>query len=302
MTAPQWALLAWLSTMWGSNFLFAKLAVADIPPATLVATRSVIGTLVLGALMLAFARPGGATRRLRWSDAAVMGCFGNAIPIVLIAFSQTRIESSLAGVLNSAAPVFTIFLSHLFIADERMTGRKVAGVLAGLAGVILVIGPDALAGAGSGLVGQLAMLGACLCFAITHVYGRRIRGTEPMRLAAAQIAVAGLATLPFALLLDRPWTLEPGATALASLLVLTLYGTVLPTLVYLYLLGRTAALNVSFVSYFIPVVAIGLGVGLAGERLAVTSVLGLAVILAGVWIAQRPPAAQPAKPSTSAIE
>jgi len=159
-------------------------------------------------------------------------------------------------------------------------------VLLGFCGVVLVLGPGALAGLGQHLAGQFAMLGACICYASSSVVSRRLGPVPVVALAAGQLAVSGLIALPLALAFDRPWQLEPSREQWGALAAITLYGTALPTLIYYRLIQRTAALNVSLVSFLIPIVAVGLGVVVLQERVGPLTLAGFLVILSGVALTQ----------------
>ncbi len=157
MGATDWMLLLVLGTLWGGSYFFGKVALAQLPPFTVAVGRLGLAALVLRVAVRAagHAMPG-STRA--WRAFWVMGLLNNAIPMSLILWGQTAIGSGLAAILNASTPLFTVLLAHVFTRDERMTAKKVGGVLFGLAGVAVMIGPDALGGLHRGLLAQLAMV------------------------------------------------------------------------------------------------------------------------------------------------
>ncbi|HEU5319556.1 MAG TPA: DMT family transporter, partial [Methylomirabilota bacterium] len=165
MGRTQWALLGVLSLVWGGSFFFVAVALAELRPFTVV-----LGRVGLAALALGLAVRAGGHRLPRapgfWAAVAVMGALNNLVPFSLIVWGQTRIPSGLASILNATTPLFTVVVAHLLTRDERLAAHRLGGALLGLAGVVLVIGPDALAGAGADVLAQLACLGAALSYAL----------------------------------------------------------------------------------------------------------------------------------------
>jgi drug/metabolite transporter (DMT)-like permease len=144
MSTRVWFWLLSLSALWGGTFFFAKVALAELPPFTVVFTRLALAAVVLNLTLLATS--GGLLRRGRpWRAFFAMALLNNAVPFSLIAWGQTEIACGLASILNATTPLFTVLLAHFLTEDERITGAKVAALLAGLAGVVLLIGPDVLA-------------------------------------------------------------------------------------------------------------------------------------------------------------
>src|SRR6185369_11614815 len=161
MGRREWLLLGLLSLLWGCSFLFIGIALRDIPVFTVAAGRTGIGAAVLaGYLVLS----GVSLKPIaeRWQGLVVLGALRAAVPICLIVWAQTRIDSGFAGILNSTSPLFTMIIAH-HLAGDRLTPRKIAGCAIGMSGVVLMIGVDALRGLGDSVLGQLAMLGATCC-------------------------------------------------------------------------------------------------------------------------------------------
>ena len=293
-TLNDWLLLLALVAMWGSSFMFNRVAVASLPPWTVVAGRIGIAALVLTAVVHATGRrlpPPGRT----WAPFVLIAAIGNAIPFYLITWGQQVVESALAGILMAVMPLATLVLAHFLVAGERMTRPRVAGFVTGFGGIVLLMGPAALAGAGGDamLVYQLAVLGGALCYALQSVLTRLIIRGDVMVAAAATLIVASLMVVPAALWLDRPWTLSPRGVSVAAVVWLGVAPTALATVLYFQLIRSAGPTFMSLVNYLSPGVAVLLGLVVMGEHPLATAYVGLALILAGIAVAQRRPAAAP---------
>ena len=207
MSPRDWALLLFLSVLWGGSFFFNQVAVAALPPLTVVAVRVALAAAILLAVLrtlgLALPRQPAALRAI-----LVMGLLNNAVPFTLIVWSQSQITSGVAAILNASTPLFTVLLAHGLTADERLTPGRLAGVLVGLGGVAAMLGA---AGLGAHRLAELACLGAALSYALAGIYGRRLPGLglPPLASAAGQMTAASLVLVPLALAVDRPWALPP---------------------------------------------------------------------------------------------
>jgi drug/metabolite transporter (DMT)-like permease len=282
MDARAWAMLVALSILWGGSFFFAKVALAELPPLTLVCLR-VAGAAA--ALLVAVRLTGAGMPAALWAPFAAMGLINNALPFGLIFWGQTAIASSLAAILNATTPLFAIVLAHVLTRDERLTAPRLAGVACGVAGVAVMIGRDALAGIGTHVAAQFAVLAAALSYAFAGIYGRRFCGEEPLVIAAGQTTAAAGMLLPLALALERPWTLAaPGAATLAAVAGLALLSTALAYVLYFKILGVAGATNLLLVTLLIPVSALLLGSLVLGEAIGAGQLTGMALILAGLAI------------------
>ena len=282
MGLAEWLLLVALSVLWGGSFFFAEVALAELPPFTVVLARVSLAAVALVAMVLASRQP--VPRSLRLGGAfVVMGALNNLIPFSLIVWGQTAIASGLAATLNATTPLFTVVLAHLLTRDERMTPGRLCGVALGLIGVALMIGLATLQGLGAAVTAQLACLAAALSYALAGIFGRRFRGVPPLITAAGQISASTLLVLPLALLVDRPWTLAPpGASVWGALIGLALLSTALAYVIYFRILAVAGATNLLLVTFLIPVSALVLGIGILGERLAPGHLAGMALIALGL--------------------
>ena len=284
----DYLLLLLLSAIWGSSFLFIKLAVATIPPMTLVAARLVLAAL---ALLVFLAATG---RRLPrdpgiWRGFLVVGVIGNVVPFFLINWGEVTVDSSLAAIVLAVMPLATVVLAHIFTADERLTPMKGLGVAVGFGGIVALVGPDALTGFGREVVSQLAIAGAACCYAATTVFVRRSRLVDlpPAVNTAGMLVTAAVVAVPLALVADRPWELPMPATgSLLALVVLALLCTSAAFLILFRLLATTGATFVSLLNYLAPVFGVFWGALLLGESLGLDTLGALALIMIGLALAQ----------------
>jgi len=287
-TIKDWGLLAALVALWGSNFMFIKLGVAAVPPATLVATRLVIGALILVAVVRAMGYTLPPLGRA-WMPYVVLGVAGNCLPFWFITWGQKSIDSALAGILMAIMPLTTVLLAHFFVAGERMTRNRVAGFALGFIGIVVLMGPAALAGLGGSalaVLAQLSVLAGALCYAVNGILIRVLLKGDVWVASACIIAVAAAVSVPMALVVDRPWQLAPGAEALWILLWIGIGPTAIATLVHLKLISSAGPTFMSLINYCIPVVATFFGVWLLGEQPGANAYAGLMLILAGIALSQ----------------
>jgi drug/metabolite transporter (DMT)-like permease len=287
-TLTDWALLLALVAMWGSSFMFNKHGLASVGPLTLVAARVAIGAGVLIAVVYA--------RGLRlpplgpvWAAYTVLGLLGNALPFFLITWGQQVVDSAVAGILMAAMPLSTLVLAHFFVAGEGMSAQRVAGFVIGFAGVVVLMHPTVASG-GSGTTVQvlyhLAVLGGALCYSANSVVARLLVKTDFLVAAAGTLLVATVAVLPLAIVLEKPWRLDPTFTSTASIAWLGLGPTALATIFYFRLISSAGPTFMSLVNYLSPAVAVFLGVALLDEEPGATAYGGLALILAGIALTQ----------------
>ncbi|HSL52349.1 MAG TPA: DMT family transporter [Candidatus Deferrimicrobiaceae bacterium] len=282
MTARQWSLLSLLALLWGISFFFSKVALAELPPMTLVLGRFGIAALAL--LLAARASGHRMPRSPRvWAGFFVLGALNSFIPFGLIAWGQVQLTSGLASILNATTPLFTALVAHAW-GDERLTANRVAGVLVGLGGVCVLIGPGALGHLGAHTLAELAILGAAVSYAFAGTYGRRFRALPPVVPVAGMMTTAALMALPIALVVDRPWTLHVGARTWGALLGLALLSTALGFVIYFRVLATAGATNVMLVTLLMPIVALLAGSLILGEPVTGIALAGMALIGAGLIV------------------
>lgn len=285
MSLRVWIWLLSLSVLWGGSFFFAKVAIGELQPLTVVFARVALAALALILVLSLTGRPL-FRRGTPWPSFIAMGVLNNAIPFSLIFWGQTQIASGLASILNATTPLFTLIVAHAVTREEKIGGIKATALLAGFAGVALLIGPDLLLRDDSGFMGQIACLAAALSYAFAGVYGRRFQamGVAPMQAAAGQVTASAMLILPIMLFVDRPWELaaSPSAVVWAALAGLALLSTALAYVLYFRILAAAGATNLLLVTFLIPVTAILLGAAFLGERLELRQVGGMALIGLGL--------------------
>ena len=291
MGPVEWALLAALSVVWGGSYFFVEVALGELGPLGVVFGRVALAALVLYVAV----RVSGETMARPpqiWLGFLGMGVLNNFIPFNLIVWGQTEIAGALASILNATTPLFTVLVAHLLTRDEKLTRAKALGVVAGLAGVVVVVGPDALAGLAPGLgdsediwpaLAQLACLGAAISYAFAGVFGRRFRDTPPLVTACGQVTCSGALMAPVALLVEKPHLAWPfsGETILA-MIGLGALSTALAYWMFFRILRAAGATNLLLVTFLSPISAFLLGHFILGETLAPRHFAGMGLIGLGL--------------------
>ena len=284
MGAREWAMLLILSVLWGGSFFFIGVAVRELPPLTIMMLRVGCAALTLHLVVRLMGQWMPRDPRV-WLAFGGMGLLNNVIPQTLIVWGQTQIPSGLASILNATTPLFGVLVAHFFTSDERMTGKKLAGVIIGFMGVAIMVGPAALSGLGSNIWAQLAILLASAFYGISGVYGRRFKqmGVTPMMTATGQLTASTLMLTPLALLVDHSWTLtQPSLAAWSAIAGLAILSTALAYLIFFRILASSGATNLMLVTFLIPVSAVFLGSLFLGEQLEAKHFIGMACIAAGL--------------------
>jgi drug/metabolite transporter (DMT)-like permease len=290
----EWALLALLIALGGSSFTFIHAAIETAPPAAVATGRLWIAAVALYIAMrvkgrrfppfLVRTNKGIRPHRL-WVWMAAVGLVGYAVPFLIFPWAQQYVESGLAGVYMSFMPLWTLGLAHLF-ADEPLTRRRIAGFGLGFLGVLILMGPEAIAGAAaSSVLAQAGLLLATLLYAASAVLSRRAPPARP-RVFSAGIVLMGAAFATPSLLFADPAVGEWSAKSLASVVILGLGPTALAGLIIIMIIRRAGAGFMALANYVTPLVAVLLGALIYGERLEPSALLALIVILAGVAVSQ----------------
>ncbi len=286
MSAAEWTLLFALALIWGGSFFFNKVLLTAFEPLTIVLGRTGLAAL---ALVIVIRAAGGRLPRAwaAWRIFAGMSVLNNLIPFALILWGQKHIASGLAAILNATTPLFAAILAHL-LAGERLTAHRLAGVVIGMAGVALMVGPEVLAeGLGGDVLPQLAVLAAAFSYGLSSLYGRRLAALAiaPQSAAVGQLTITTVVVLPLVVAIDRPWTLPmPGWEVWASLACLSLLSTALAYVIFFRLLSGAGGVNASLVTLLVPVTALMLGTLVLGEAFTLGQAAGMAVILLGLVV------------------
>ncbi|EDP63127.1 ABC transporter, membrane spanning protein [alpha proteobacterium BAL199] len=281
MTGLDWLCLLALSALWGGSFFFGKVAVAVVPPLTLVLARVGLAALALLVVVRVAGLRMPSDVRL-WLAFAGMGILNNLIPFGLIFYGQTTIGAGLAAVINGMTPFWAALLARA-VGAEPLTFGKLAGIAIGFGGLAVMIGPAALGGLDTSLIAQLAVVGATISYGCASVFGRRFKALPPLVTATGQLSASSLLVLPLALLIDRPWTLDiPEPAVLGAIVALALFSTSLAYILFFRVLANAGATNVSLVTLLVPVSAMLLGVLILDEAVTDRQLLGLALIALGM--------------------
>jgi drug/metabolite transporter (DMT)-like permease len=281
-------ILVLLGSVWGASYLFIKVGGETISPLTFVMGR--VGLAGITLLLIALARR---EKLPRWREPVwrwllAMGVLNSVVPYTLITWGETRVSSGLAAILVGAMPLFTVLLAHWLTHDEKITSLKLAGILLGFGGVVVLFLPDLQSGTTFSLVGGLAILLAAVSYAYSAILARKhLQGFPHTTVALGQMISAFAILLPLSLAVDHPWTLHPSFPALASLLTLAVVGTALAYLMYYWLIENVGATRTSLVTYISPVIAVILGVIVLGETADWTTFVGLILIIVGVGAVTR---------------
>ncbi len=287
MAAANYVVLVLLGLIWGSSFVFFKLGVNEMPPAMVAGGRLVSGLLLLS-LALRLKGRGLPKERELWARLAVVGLLNNCVPWVLIPWGEQYISSALASILNATMPLFTVLIAHVATQDDRLTWRKLAGIVIGFVGVVILIGADLQDLTSASAQGDLAVLAASLSYAVAAVYARRnLRGHDHTVLATGQLSMGLLFTTPLMLLSLGEWRGLPSPTALGAVAALGVLGSGLAYIMYYWLIERASASQVSLVTYLLPVTAVFWGAFLLNEVLGVNTFAGLVLIGAGIFLVNR---------------
>jgi len=284
MSQYEWLLLVILSIVWGGSFFFVGVAVEVLPPLTIVALRVSLAALALLAVVH-FTGLRMPTNPKIWIAFILMGILNNVIPFTLIVWGQTHIASGLASILNATTPLFTIVAAHFLTKDEKMTTRKLTGVIIGFAGVVIMLGHEALAGLGDSVFAKLAVLGAAISYSLAGIFGRRFAqsGIKPVVTATGQVTASSILLIPLAVFYDKPLTLPmPGFDIWFAIIGLALISTAFAYILYFRILSTAGATNLLLVTLLIPVSAILLGTAVLGEQLELKHMLGMGLISIGL--------------------
>ena len=280
-------LLALLALLWGSSYLFIKVAVAEIPPVTLIALRVLGATIFL--LLVMGARSESLPRDTHtWQMLLVQSVLNSIGAWTVLAWGQQYVESGLASVLNSTSPIFVFLITARVTRHEALNGRKLAGAILGLMGVALIVGLDVLRGLGDEVGGQIACLTGAALYAGAAIYGKRFGHISAVATATGTMIWASVVLLPLALFLDRPWTLAPSPTALAATAILSILCTGVALLIYFRLVRTLGSMGVASQSYLRAGVGVILGLVFLGETFTLPVAAGLCAAIAGVALINWP--------------
>lgn len=282
----DWGLIAILSLLWGGTFLLIEIGLKSFPPVTLVFIR--MGFAVPPLLLATWLSGERLPQDFKsWRMLTAVGMLNGGLPFMLFFWGQQYLDSGYASILNATTPLWGVLVAHFMTQDEKATPARIAGVLLGMAGIVIMVGASLGKGMSQSFIAQLACLVSTLFYSFAAVYGRRLSQAKmsPMVIATGQTAMAALFLLPAMLVIDQPWTLPPprldAVLAGAAIAVLS---TALAYVFYFRLIDSAGASNAQLVAFIMPVVAVFLGVAVLGERLSERQLAGSLVIALGLAV------------------
>ncbi len=283
----DYLLLLFLSALWGWSFPLIKLGVATLPPLWVASGRIALGAVALLTYMLIRGTrlPRG---RAVWARLAYMGIVGNILPFGLISWGEVRVPSGVAAILMAMVPMMVVVVAHFRLPDEPLTFGKTLGVILGIAGTIVLIGPSALSDLGSGFgssfAGEVAILLATVCYASSALAGRGVPPMAAESASGAMLLVAAPIGLIAAAIIDPPWTLSPGAGSLAAVATLGVLCTGLGFVLFFGILSRAGAGFVSMNNFLVPPFSVLYGHFGMAERLPLSAYAAMGLILLGLAV------------------
>jgi drug/metabolite transporter (DMT)-like permease len=275
--ARDWSLLGVLSVLWGGSFFFNGVALRELPPLTVVFLRVVLAALILLPLLWVY-RIRFPTGISGWKPFFTVALFNNVLPFSLVVTGQTYIPSGLASILNATTPLFTVVVMAA-AGDEKLSARRIAGIVTGLIGVIILRGQNLDFGKGQG-IGILLCLAGAFSYGLAALFARRqLSDSPPLATATFQLLASSLMMTIVVAIVERPWQLPmPGATTWLAMVGLAALSTALAYIVFFQILRRSGSTNVMLVTLLIPVTAILLGYLVLGENISQREIIGALVI------------------------
>ncbi len=284
MSLRHWLLLFILGAIWGGSFVFAKVAVAEIPPLTLVFFRVASACLVLWIVLWAQ----GALKQFPVKMALsflMMGFLNNVVPFSLLFAGQTEIGAGLASILNATTPIFTVIVAGFIFRQETLSANKIVGILLGVAGIATMLSTSLSGIASDPLWAQMACLGAALSYAFAATFAKRFKSLPPLFSATGQLTGSTVIMLPVAVFASGTWSFsETSLTAWLNVLALGVFATAMAYLIYFRLLAEAGATNASLVTLLVPASALFLGWVLLGESLSPVQLAGFGLLLFGLVV------------------
>jgi drug/metabolite transporter (DMT)-like permease len=301
MKLREWSAFILLGLIWGSSFLWIKVAVQEIGPFTLVAFRLLFGLIGLLIVVSRQKRPFPRDRKVLLGF-LFMGVFNTALPFTLISWGETRIDSAMASILNGTVPLFTIVIAHFWLQDERISLPRISGLIIGFAGVVVLVSRDlGLAAMRGNIWGQLAVLAAASSYALAATFSRKhLRGQSPLTQATMVVLIADALLWPAALAFERPWHIPALPITWLALAWLGLLGSCLAYLLYFYLINAWGATRASLVAYVFPAIGLMLGIVFLGETADWRLMIGSLLVVAGIAVVNLKVRFRPAPAATAA--
>ena len=285
-TIRDYGLLIGLSLIFGTSFIFTDISVSYLPPFTVATTRLIIAFGLMYVVMK-IARQSLPDGGRVWLYIVLSAATGNAIPFVLISWGQVKVEAGLTAIFMAVMPLATIVIANLFTDDEKLNRWKFAGVICGVAGIVVLIGPAALSQVGENTLRQLAILSAALCYAINAVITRKLTSLPRLPMITAILMSASAMLIIPTLIVDQPWQLRYEATPMIAVTLLAIGPTAFATWLILTIIDRQGASFMSQINFMVPLFGVALGSIFLHERLAINAYFALLIILCALALSRR---------------
>ena len=286
LDAHSWLLIGILAILWGGAFFLIEVGLRSFPPITLVFIRVAFAVPPMWIAMRIMGQRLPTSAGV-WSLLAVVGALNCALPFTLFFWGQQYLDSGYASILNATTPLWGVITAHFLTRDEKATPARIIGVLTGMAGIIVMVGPEAIKGLSNNLFAQIACVISTIFYSLAAIYGRRLSQTTltPMAVATGQTVMAAVLMIPVVLIVDQPWTMDmPRLDSVLAGLTLALLSTALAYTLYFRLIDRAGASNAQLVAFLMPILAVILGIAFLGETLNQGQIFGAVLIAFGLVI------------------
>jgi drug/metabolite transporter (DMT)-like permease len=281
-----WLLIGILSILWGGAFFLIEVGLRSYPPITLVFMRLALAVPPMWIAMRLMGERLPTEPRI-WGLLAIVGALNCALPFILFFWGQQYLDSGYASILNATTPLWGVITAHFLTSDEKATPARIVGVLIGMAGIVVMVGPEAMKGLSNNLLAQLACIVSTIFYSFAAIYGRRLSQTEltPMAVATGQTMAAALMMVPIVAVMDQPWTMAvPRLDSTLAGVTLAIFSTALAYTLYFRLIDRSGASNAQLVAFLMPILAVILGIAFLGESLSGGQIAGAGLIAVGLVI------------------
>ena len=282
---PDYGLLVILAAIWGSSFMFIKIAVESIPAIPMTSGRLGIAALVGLAVMFAMKQrlP---TNLKTWGLMALVAVFGNALPFALISWGEEGVDSGLAAILMAVMPLTTILLVHFFTADEKLNSWKFVGVMMGIVGVVVLMGPTKLAHLGDDIVRQIVITLAAVCYGVATLFVKKIKDVPQIPMTAGVLVLSALMMLPAGLMAAKNIEMNPTTMSIAAMVLLGVLHTSAANLLAYTIVRRLGATFFAQLNFMVPLFGLLFAVLFLKEKIELNALLALVIILSGVGLAR----------------
>ncbi len=281
----DYLLLIILAAIWGSSFMLIKVAVETIPAVAMTTVRLSVAAVVM--VVIAAASRQKFPRGIKvWVLIALVAVFGNSLPFAMIAWGEERVDSGLAAIMMAIMPLTTLFLAHFFTTDEKLNRWKFVGVLLGLIGLIVLMGPEKLLTLGDDVVRQLTIAAAAVFYGISALFVKFVKDVPVRALTAGILVLSVISILPFTLFTTDVAAITPSMPAILATVTLGIFQTALAGLIAYFIIRKLGATFFSQLNFIVPLFGVLFGVVFLAESPGLHAILALVIILAGIALAR----------------